>query len=69
VASASDAFARENHAACAELLREETAALERVNVVRARHVGRSSEELQRKRAFLSYLEREVEAARQRAATG
>lgn len=59
VASASDTFASQNRPACAELLRDETQALERVIRVRAVHVSGVSEELLKKRAFLEYLERKV----------
>lgn len=60
VASASDTFAAQNRAACVELLRDEAAALERIIRGRARHVGGTSPELQSKRAFLAYLEEQVE---------
>lgn len=65
VASASDTFASQNRDACAELLRDETAALERIIRVRARHVSGISEELLSKRAFLAYLERQVETPQAR----
>lgn len=68
VATASDTFASQNRDACAELLRDETAALERIIRMRARHVEGISEELQSKRAFLAYLERQVEIPQPGAST-
>ena len=65
VATASDAFASQNRDACAALLRDETEALERIISVRARHVSGISEELWSKRAFLAYLERQVETPQAR----
>lgn len=62
VATASDTFANENRDACAELLRAETEALERIIRVRARHVQGVSEELEKKRAFLAYLKTRVALA-------
>jgi hypothetical protein len=66
VASASDTFAAQNRSACVELLRDEAAALERVIKGRTRHVGGTSHELQSKRAFLAYLEAQVETQAARA---
>jgi len=59
VATASDAFASQNRAACVELLRDETAALERVIKRRERRLG-VSKELECKREFLAYLEHQAE---------
>jgi hypothetical protein len=59
VAAVSETYASEDLGACAELLKDEHAALHRVIAERLHYVSDISSELVSKRAFLEHLEREL----------